>query len=89
MGTRSLAMVARRRAWRRSSTAISSSPTNFSRMASSTLAMVSMSSARYSSAWATRSDGISWTDHFAPSDFSSVASSQTRASMVSRSTTPL
>src|SRR5664279_4102399 len=83
MGTAWLPRVAVRRARLRSSEVISSSPRYFSMIVSSWLERTSISWWRASSAASFMSAGISSTAHSSP-----MPSSQTRASMRTRSTTP-
>ena len=69
-----------------SATVSSSPPRNFSSSSSSVSATASRSSARYLSAFSTRSAGMSSTSYFSPR---AVSPRQTRARMVTRSTTPM
>ena len=84
IGTQCPASVPVRTALRTSSTVISSSPTNFSRMFSSNSDRTSISSARYSCAVSIRSPGMSTTSHEAPRS----SPCQTSAFISMRSMTP-
>ena len=84
-GTQRPSRVPWRRAARRSAALISSSPTNFSRIASSNSANTSINSARYCLANPTRSSGMSTSSHEAPRS----SPCQTRAFISTRSTIPV